>query len=205
MAGVSLGISEARFEAVRRALAHIPGGAEKAVARALNSAASYAYYEASHQVAKRYTLPPDLIRKQLQLIRASPKYLKATITSRGQRIEVAKFERDPLNPPRQKSIPVRLRQRITTTIVAGQTKGWSHAFLARMGSGHVGLWTRSKTERTANGKPVIHEFFTLAPPQMMSAAPILNRVLDVAQSRLEQEIDVETRILLRAYERGEKI
>ena len=42
MAGVSLGVSEARFEEVRRALAHIPGGAEKAVARALNRAAESA-------------------------------------------------------------------------------------------------------------------------------------------------------------------
>lgn len=183
-------------------MAHIPGGAEKAVARALNSAATYAYYEASNKMSQRYTSSPDTIRKQLKLIRASPKYLRAMIVSRGPHIEVAKFERSPLNPPRQKSIPVRLRQKITTTIVAGQTRGWSHAFLARMRSGHLGLWTRSKTEKTAKGNPVIHEFFTLAPPQMMSAAPILSRVLEVAQSRLEQDIDIEMGVILRANERG---
>ena len=76
-----------------------------------------------------------------------------------------------------------------TTIVAGRTKNWSHAFLARMKSGHLGLWTRSKTEKTAKGKPVIHEFFTLAVPQMMGSGPIITRVLKTAQHRLGVELD----------------
>ena len=44
-------------------------------------------------------------------------------------------------------------------------------------------------EKTAKGKPVIHEFFTLAVPQMMGSGPIITRVLKTAQHRLGVELD----------------
>lgn len=189
MAGVSLGISKERFEEVRRALAHIPGGAEKAVARALNRAAEGARNDAAQLMKERYTMKVSDFKKEIVILRATPGNLKAVLLTRSARQAITDFEHAPAKPPRQKGIPARLRQKITTTIVAGQTRGWSHAFLARMKSGHLGLWTRSKTEKTAKGKPVIHEFFTLAVPQMMGSGPIITRVLKTAQHRLGVELD----------------
>lgn len=189
MAGVSLGISEARFEEVRHALAHIPGGAEKAVARALNRAAESARNDAAQLMKERYTMKVSDFKKEIVILRATPGNLKAVLLTRSARQAITDFEHAPAKPPRQKGIPARLRPRAMTTIVAGRTKNWSHAFLARMKSGHLGLWTRSKTEKTAKGKPVIHEFFTLAVPQMMGSGPIITRVLKTAQHRLGVELD----------------
>ena len=189
MAGVFLGISEVRFEEVRRALAHIPGGAEKAVARALNRAAESARNDAAQLMKERYTMKVSDFRKEIAILRATPGNLRAILLTRNARQAITDFKHAPGKPPNQKGIPARLRPKIITTIVSGRTKNWSHAFLARMGSGHLGLWTRSKTEKTAKGKPVIHEFFTLAVPQMMGSGPIITRVLKTAQHRLGVELD----------------
>lgn len=189
MAGVSLGISKERFEEARRALAHIPGGAEKAIARALNRAAESARNDAAQLMKERYTMKVSDFKKEIVILRATPKNLRATLLTRSARQAITDFKYAPVRPPRQKGIPARLRRKITTMIVEGQTKGWSHAFLARMRSGHLGLWTRSKTEKTAKGKPVIHEFFTLAVPHMMGFGPIITRVLKTAQHRLDVELE----------------
>ncbi|MBQ9564503.1 MAG: hypothetical protein IJU98_02845 [Synergistaceae bacterium] len=196
MAILSLEMPQGRFEEARKLLAHIPGGAEKAVARALNRAMEGARTEAARLMKDRYTMKVGDFKKQFVIVKASPGNLVARIMTRGARVAVTEFKHTPQNPPRQKGIPVAARKKVTTEIVAGQTKGWSHAFLARMKSGHLGLWTRSNTETTKKGKALIHEFFSLGVPHMFGYGPIIRRVVETASERLDKELDHQIQFLL---------
>lgn len=196
MAILSLGISEKRLEEVRNLLSHIPGGAEKAVARALNRSLEGARTEAARLMKDRYTMKVSDFKKQFVIIKASPGNLVARVMTRGARSAITEFKHTPSSPPRQKGIPVAARKKVTTEIVAGQTKGWSHAFLARMRSGHLGLWTRSETEKTSKGKALIHEFFSLGVPHMFGYGPIIRRVVETASERLNKELDHQIQFFL---------
>ena len=196
MAHVNLSVDSARFEEIRRVLAHLPGGAEKAVARALNRAVEGARAAAIEEIRDRYTVHPNILKGSMRIVKASPQRLVATLLSRGSGIPVAKFRMSEVRVPGQKSIPVALRKTISSEIKPGQSKEWSHAFLARMTSGHLGLWTRHKTATTSKGRPVIAERFSLAVPQMISTAAILNEVMDRAGTRLNKELDHQVRFLL---------
>ena len=196
MAIISLEMPQAKFAEAEKLLAHIPGGAEKAVARALNRALEGARTEAAQLMKERYTMKVGDFKKQFVIAKASPGNLTARILTRGARAAITDFKHLPQNPPRQKGIPVAARKKITTEIVAGQTKGWSHAFLARMKSGHLGLWTRSDTEMTKKGHALIHEFFSLGTPQMFGYGPIIRRVMETARERLDRELEHQIQFLL---------
>ena len=196
MAGVSLGINPGRYEEIRRALSHIPGGAEKAIMRGLNRAIEGARAEAIRDIRNRYTVHPNILKGAMRIIKASPGHLIATLIARGAGIPISKFKMSHVRVPRQKGIPVALRAKISTEIVSGASKEWSHAFLARMKSGHLGLWTRSKDLKTARGRALITEKFSLGVPQMIGTSAILTEVVNAAGHRLDKEIGHQIKFLL---------
>jgi hypothetical protein len=196
MASVSLGIDPGRFEEVKRVLSHIPGGAEKAVMRGMNRALEGARAEAIRDIRGRYTVHPNVLKGSMRIIKASPGHLTATLLNRGPVVPISKFKMSHVRIPKQKGIPVRLREHVKTEIVAGQSKEWSHAFLARMKSGRLGLWTRSRTLKTSRGREFITEKFSLAVPQMIGTSAILAEVVNVAKLRLGKELDHQVEFLL---------
>lgn len=196
MSSVNLSVDPDRFEEIRRVMTHLPGGAEKAIARALNRAVSGARAAVIEEVRDRYTIHPNVLKGSMRIIKASPQRLVAAVVSRGPGLPVAKFKLSHVRIPKQKGIPSALRQKISSEIIPGQSKEWSHAFLARMKSGHLGLFTRHETELTSRGKPVIAERFSLAVPQMIGTNAILSEVMERAGVRLDRELDHQVRFLL---------
>ena len=186
MASVSLSVDPGRFEEIRRVLAHIPGGAEKAVMRGLNRALEGARTEALKDIRDRYTISPDIVKASMHILKASPGRLVATLVSRGSGIPVSLFKTS--DPVSQKGIPVKLRANATSEIKRGQSRQWSHGFLARM-RGRTGFFMRLKGNR-------IKEVTSLSVPQMLGVDVILTEVLNVAGERLDREIDHQVKFLL---------
>lgn len=196
MVDVSLSVDQTRLEEIARLLSHIPRGAEKAISRALNRALEGARAAIVREVQEKYTVSPNTLRASMRIIKATPQKLEATIISRGSGIPVAKFKLSTVRIPRQKGIPAALRKKISSEIIPGVSKEWSHAFLARMKSGHLGLWTRHKTAKTSRGRAVIGERFSLAVPQMIGTRALLPEILNIAKLRLEKELAHQVRFLL---------
>ena len=136
------------------------------------------------------------MRKTFKIIKASPQRLQATIISSSPNIPISKFKLSTVRAPRQKGIPVALRQKISSEIKPGQAKQWPHAFLVRLKSGHLGLWTRHKTDKSLSGREAIVERFSLAVPQMIGTQAILPQVLRRAEERLDKELDHQVWFLL---------
>lgn len=189
MASVSIEVDESRFNEVKNILAGIRGGAEKAIARALNRAAESAKTALSKGVRERYTIAPSEISKSIKILKASPQNLKATMISNSARMSITKFKTSPKSPPSQKGIPVNSRKKISTEIISGNSKTWKHAFLARMKSGHLGLWSRA-------GRG-LSEIKTASLPQMLGFNPILSEGLEIAQMNLDKELDRQIALILK--------
>lgn len=190
MASVSLSVSQNQFNEAKKMLSSIPGGAEKAVARALNRALESAKTSMSKGVRERYTIPASKISESIKIIRANPQRLIATMLTTSARLAIPVFRISPKTPPSQKGIPVKLREKVTSEILSGVSKQWSHAFLARMRSGHLGIWKRQR------GGNRILEAKSLSVPQMLGFNAILSEGLNIAQANLDKELARQIDLIL---------
>jgi hypothetical protein len=97
----------------------------------------------------------------------------------GTRFPVMRFSVDPTSVPNQKGIPVRSRQIVRVSVRKGSPQvGQPNVFLARMKSGHLGVFRR-KPDATHRIRPDgqrtqlnITEEFMLSVPEMLSSKPI---------------------------------
>lgn len=106
-----------------------------AVARALNRAIVSSRVFMRRAVAADVGLQHGTVDKDLTVRQARPDKLTATLEVRGTRIPLVKF---PYTGP----LPSRGRPPYVTARIGGQTKTYPNAFVARMRSGHVGIFTR---------------------------------------------------------------
>lgn len=191
MVGVSLSVDQARLDELKKVLAHIPRGAETALARALNRALEGARREAIDGITRRYAVKSSYLRdRKFRILKAKPGNLAAWIIASSPKVPVGKFVLKPGNPPRQKGIPVKARKTASSEILQGNVREWPHAFIAQMRSGHVGLFSRKEGTRK------ITERMGPSVPQMLGQSTVINAVLDRAGELLDKELDRQVRLLL---------
>ena len=191
---LSFGVKTEKFTEVARLLAHMPGAAEKATARAINRAVDKARTEVIARVAERYNISSAEIQKTTKIVGARPNRLAAVIYYTSRRgLAITKVKTKPKMPPTQKAVEVRMRRRVSSEIIAGQKKEWPHAFIAQMKSGHVGLFSREKDSKK---RLPIHERVTVNVPGMAGHYSIINSVLELAQAKLDEELDRQMQLFL---------
>jgi len=165
----------------RELLQCIPGGVQQAVMRAINRAADSSKTAASKKVREKYTAKNRDILSTIRIRKASTGNLSAVVTSMGGVLPLSKFQVRPSAPdPRRKtSIVVRVKKGAGGTI--------KHAFVAKMGSGHVGVFHRVGTSRFP-----VEQNFGPSVPQMLGSESVSKHIEARAQEqivlRLEHEI-----------------
>ncbi|MDR3353688.1 MAG: phage tail protein [Synergistaceae bacterium] len=187
MISIDISLDEKQLHAVKDTLLHIPGGAEKAIARAINRAVEGARTDAVKAVCELYEIKPVAVRKTIQIQRATPKKLKAIIFSTGSTIGLYNFFVSPKKPPKQKGVKVSNRKTVIAGVKFGTRAEFPGGFIARMKSGHKGIWRRTG-ETTENGLPEIKEFFGLSVPQMLGNDKVLDFIRHRANRRLHKEL-----------------
>lgn len=130
---MSLIIQGEDIERVRKMLAGVPKGADRAIANALNKSARTAVTGVIKGLRKNYTINSKHIRKNGFIIkRANAGNLEARITVRGKVLGLNNYHMTPKEPV--KEIPfARVKKG------GGKFKG---GFVARMKSGHIGIFER---------------------------------------------------------------
>lgn len=122
------------LERVRKMLAGVPHGSEKAVANAINKSARTAVTGVIKGLRKNYTVNSKHIRKNgFNIKRANAGNLAAVITIRGRVLGLNNFFMTPKEPARE--IPF-------ARVKKGGGGSFPGAFVARMKSGHVGIFQR---------------------------------------------------------------
>lgn len=119
---------------VRRMLAGVPKGADKAIANAINKSARVAVTGVIKGLRKNYTLNSKQIRKKGFIIkRANAGNLEARITVRGKVLSFNNYYMTPKEPA--KEIPF-------ARVKKGGGGRFKGGFVTRMKTGHIGIFER---------------------------------------------------------------
>lgn len=133
---MSLIIQGEDIERVRKMLAGVPKGADRAIANALNKSARTAVTGVIKGLRKNYTINSKHIRKNGFIIRrASAGNLEARITVRGKVLGLNNYYMTPKEPV--KEIPF-------ARVKKGGGGKFKGGFVARMKSGHIGIFERTQ-------------------------------------------------------------
>lgn len=161
------------IDRVQYILSVLPKGAERAMLRATSRALVSGRMEAIRAAKETYDAKSSAIRAGYTVY--APKgELRAT----GERTSLTKFKVTPKKPS-NKEVSASVKK------AGGRIP---HAFVARMDSGHVGVFKRTGTKSTP-----IEELYSVSIPQMLGEPGVLertgNRVTEVFEERIWHEID----------------
>jgi hypothetical protein len=135
--------------------------------RSLNRVAQSTKTEASRQIRDTYNVRKQTVDASFTVRLAHIDDLKATIRSSGRRLPIMEFA------ARQ------VARGVSFAIKKGERKILTHAFLATMPGGHVGVFMRRGKDRLP-----IDEKFTISVAEMFGARAIFNELQAFAVERL---------------------
>ena len=122
------------LERAQKILAGIPNGTQKAISSAINKSAGKAVTGVIQSLKNNYEISPKNIRKSaFNIRRAKVSSLEATITIKGKVLGLNNFKMTPIEPAKQ--IP-------SVKVKKGGGGKFPGAFVARMKSGHIGIFER---------------------------------------------------------------
>jgi len=164
-----------------------------AAARALNRVAVSTRAEASREIRQVYVLKARAIKAQIRLTRATAQSLEARLTASGKRIPLIEFQAR----QNRQGVSVRIKR-------AGGRKTVRHAFVARMRSGHVGVFLRlepgsnkfaprsrrRRVRRSGPDLPII-ELKSLSLPKAFTNREVVAAMTRIASARFNIEFQRE--------------
>lgn len=146
----------------------VPGGFEEAVKRATGRALESARTQAVRSAVETYDTNQAVIRGSIALNKGAGQMI-----SRGSPIELMKFNVSPKGPKRA-MVRASVKKRPTTL---------SRAFVAQMGSGHIGVY-----ERVGASKLPIRLLYSVSAAQMVGEVDVLLDVEEKASETFEKRL-----------------
>lgn len=200
-------------DAFRRAaeqLAEIPGGIDQALKSATKRAASYLRTQSTKEIRQRYDITRRNIRAE-QNVKISYRYfngIEARITFRGNKIPLFRYGGA---APKEPTVNA---EKTVIAIVNGQLRAvhpgvaasghqltstsptkFSNAFVARMQSGHVGIFERTGG-KTPTGDAAIREIMGSSVPQMLGNEEVQESLSEKAMGKMEERLEHEVNRIL---------
>ena len=171
-----------QIKEVEAALSHIPGAIPKAVAMVLNRATETVKTEAARKVRATYVVKNSDILSTMKITKAFPSSLIARVTSTSGSMPLIKFKVTPNVPQPQRTKPIIVRVKKSG---GGPV---TRAFVAQMGSGHLGVYMRAGKARSP-----IEQLYGPSIPAMIGARSVTEwaeqKALEVIDKRLDHEIN----------------
>lgn len=180
-------ISEEQIERARMLLARTPDGVEKAAANAINRAADGAKTAAVRKAREEYIVSAARVRDTIHINKASSSNMQASVTSRGRGMALSYFRIRPSQAPVKRPQGQLFAQ--VKRDGGGTIKG---AFVARMQSGHVGVFNRLGK----NSLPIVQRYGPSV-PQMLGSKTVSEYVEEEAVKRLQIRFDHEVGRLMK--------
>lgn len=182
---------EITAEGVERAeklLAGIPKGAERAYSNAINRGLSHVKTQAFKKVREVYAVKlADLNSATTTRVqKAGGQAPVGYVYFSGVKIPLYKFNATPKSPG--------TKQKVRAGVMQGGGAVFEHAFIARMGNDHTGIFERL-------GKPrfPIEEKMGLSARQMIENEKILDKLTDEAQEKVNERLEHEIYRILNGY------
>jgi len=197
-----INIDTSEIEKVQRRLAHIKGGAETAIQRAINVAVVGIRTDGAREVSKEFMVSKQAVREKMVVIKASRANLDAVAKRKGPRFFAKNFPRTPnTNPGQRGGKPVFLRPHrsgdgwhLRSDASRGKS-GVSKAFVVRDRHGKMkrgpGIYVRigNRRNRLAHARG-------LSVPEMLGNSRIRETIQAGATMRLNKELDRQVNLIL---------
>lgn len=183
-----LEISENTIRQVEARLAGIPGGAEKAYTKAINTALAGVKKSVYAEVMKEYAIDNKTLERytKTNTQKASTSNLCGSVTFSGEQIPLYKYSlTSPKNPSRHLALQVIGGQKTPAAL--------DGAFVQTMKSGHTGIFSRTGESREAK----IKELMGSSLRSMASNVVVLDEVYKNTQEKLNNTLEKEIERLLK--------
>ncbi len=182
-------ISVNQMELAKLLLGHIPGAVPKVLANSINRSAEGARTDAVTKAKEEYVITAGRVRETINIRKASTSNLSAIVTSRGRPRALSYY----------KIRPGKVTKRRPPEGVYAQIKRSgggpiAKSFVAKMASGHIGVFNRSGSSRF----PIVQRFGPSV-AQMLESKSVSRYVEAGANRRLSDRLDHEINRLLARY------
>jgi len=154
--------------------------AEVAVARSLNRAIQGVRTDSAVEVRKEYNVKATPVKKSFRMERAGLGALEAAAVASGRRIPLVDFGARPKQPGGRKPVDG------VSVQVKKERKVLKHSFLARLKSGHVGVF-----QREGDARLPINQKFGPSIPEMIGNQEVVDRIQANAEQRFSKTLDHE--------------
>lgn len=164
-----------------RALSEVKGGADKAIARAMNRAVSMSRTQSGKLLTAAYTVKSGTVKKDFHIRRAKPKDMVATLKVSGTKIPYKDFKIRPRNDTTGKNIkPVKVEIRKGNPFKVERGYVWQGNVFKRRGKSRL---------------PVIKEQGP-AVAQMLKQEKVLDEVIEGLEKNFSERLDHEVEYIL---------
>lgn len=165
----------------------LSGETKRATSKAINTAIPKIRNAIVNKTTQDYFISKANVKKTIDVKRANPSGLSAFIRSKGGPVALTKFRVTPKRPPKRRGRTVKAQ-----VMRNGGGGTIPNAFIARMGSGHIGAMYRKGADRYPIG-----QFHGPAVPSMLKNAEVSAFVGNVAQEELLRQIGTSFKELIR--------
>lgn len=165
----------------------LSGETKRATSKAINTAIPKIRNTIVDKTTQDYFISKANVKKTIDVKQATPSGLSAFIRSKGGPVALTKFRVTPKRPPKRKGRTVKAQ-----VMRNGGGGTIPNAFIARMGSGHIGAMYRKGADRYPIG-----QFHGPAVPSMLKNAEVSAFVGNVAQEELLRQIGTSFEELVR--------
>ena len=183
------------IEQAQELLKDIPGASKKAVSTALRKSLRNAKKEAVKKVRERYT-----IRKAgyvSRTIKMKVENMTGFLSSKGPVNDLSYFKTNPKTVPKRR--PPKGKY-LYSQVVKGQGGTIAHAFLAKMKSGHVGVFQRAG-HGASNASLPISKLSGPSTPQMLGSPSVTEFIAKKMLERMDKNLEHEIDAFLKGYRR----
>jgi len=183
-------ISDEAFERVKLILHGVPNGAEKALYGIISRATTTIKKVSLQGITTVYDIKPGAIKENTAIKLKTQKAdggVVGTIHYSGVRIPLYRFAVSPKQP--RQGATVRARQRRDRAMTVFQ-----NAFVARMRSGHVGIFERDTRRRTP-----ISEIMAVSTAQMAADSGVMRKAEEAAQETIVKRTEHEIHRILQGF------
>ena len=219
--GLQLNISIPDVKEVQAQMVTAKNKAPLAVQRAINSTIKQVSRDVGKEAKQKYIISQPEVRKTLHLKKATKKDLTGVVSSRDDKkprlygfkvtpkdVRTAPWpgNQPPSAEPQEDGeeqeansgnakpefYAARIKKRVKEKNLTGNS-GRSKAFVAKMKSGHIGVFERMKGTKTKGGKEKLAELYGMSIPDMVKSRDVAFEIQQKGQTFLEAQVQSEIR------------
>lgn len=178
------------IEEAKRSLTNMPGAINKAGKTAIRAAIKGMKKESAQKVREQYTIKASKITNTMRKSTGNGG-LTARLTSKGRVNDLSYFIHKPKSVPKRRPPTGKY---LYSQVVKGEGGTIAHAFLARVQSGHVGVFQRSGMSSLP-----IQKLSGPSTPQMLGSPNIKEFIEKRLRERFEKNLSHEVNAFLMGY------